>query len=155
MKWIFASVWLSMFLLLMPERSAAQAIFEHGKQTGAIKDMGPSPNPKSIRTPSSTRKTGSSAPQSEAAAGSAATPISPILAVKQVEAYLYERQDEYSAVVAKLEQGEKLTLLGKAFGNGKAWYMVKTQAGATGWTIESVVTELPQDNQQRKNQSPR
>ena len=92
-------------------------------------------------------------PAPDTAADSSATPISPILAVKQVEAYLYERQDEYSAVVAKLEQDEKLTLLGKAFGNGKAWYMVKTQAGAIGWTISSSLTELPENNQQRKTQS--
>ncbi|TMA12279.1 MAG: SH3 domain-containing protein [Deltaproteobacteria bacterium] len=141
-----------LFLLFMPERPEAQAIFEHGKQTGAIKDMRPAPNLKSIRTPSPARKTVSPTARSEASADSAA-PISPTLAVKQVETYLYERQDEYSAVVAKLEQDEKLTLLGKAFGNGKAWYMVKTQAGAIGWTISSSLTELPENNQQRKTQS--
>ena len=153
MRRILAAVWVSLFLLLASARTEAQAIFEHGKQTGALKDMRPSPNPKSIRTPSSTRKTVSPAP--DTAADSSATPISPILAVKQVEAYLYERQDEYSAVVAKLEQGEKLTLLGKAFGNGKTWYMVKTQEGAIGWAVSSVVTELPENNQQRNNESPR
>ena len=153
MRWILGSVWVLLFLLFMPERPEAQAIFEHGKQTGALKDMRPSPNPKSIRTPSSTRKTVSPAP--DTAADSSATPISPILAIKQVEAYLYERQDEYSAVVAKLEQGEKLTLLGKAFGNGKTWYMVKTHEGAIGWAVSSVVTELPENNQQRNNESPR
>src|SRR5262245_44480881 len=126
MRWILALVWLLVLPLFMPERSDAQAIFEHGKQTEAIKDMRPSANPKSIRTPSSTRKTAGSTARSEAAADSSVIPISSTLAVKQVEADLYERQDQYSAVVAKLAQGEKLTLLGKAFGNGKAWYMVKT-----------------------------
>jgi hypothetical protein len=148
MSWISTSVWVLVFVLFMAERADAQAVFEHGKQTGALKR--PAVNPKSIRTPSSTKKTGGRAGESEAAADSSTTPISSTLAVKQVEAYLYERQDEYSAVVTKLEQDEKLTLLGKASGNGKTWYMVKTRAGAIGWAISSALTELPENNQQGK-----
>ncbi len=72
-----------------------------------------------------------------------ALPFDSMLFVKSSEAYVYIYQDEHSHAVAKFERGEKLLPLGKAFKDGKTWYMVKTQNGAVGWIRFSDVEESP------------
>jgi peroxiredoxin len=43
------------------------------------------------------------------------------------------QQDAAAEVVGKLERGDEITPLGKVFGAGEFWYMVKTKRGMTGW----------------------
>lgn len=61
----------------------------------------------------------------------------PALLVGESGAHLYARQDGHSEIIARLEKGETLILLGQAVGAG--WYMVKTQKGAVGWVKSSDV----------------
>jgi hypothetical protein len=72
-----------------------------------------------------------------------ALPLDSMLFVKSNEANVYTYQDEHSHLVAKLKHGEKLAPLGKAFKDGKTWYMVKAQNGAVGWITVSDVEETP------------
>jgi Bacterial SH3 domain len=46
---------------------------------------------------------------------------------------VHAQQDAQSEVIGKLERGEALTPLGKVFGAGEFWYMVRTKSGAIGW----------------------
>jgi len=155
MKKLLVTAWLPMLFVLMAERTNAQAIFEYGKQTEAVKGIRPGANPKSIKTPSANRKTVNPLGESEAPANSSGSSIPAVLAVKQSDAYLYARQDDHSDVIAKLEQGVKLIPVGKAFGNGQTWYMVKTHEGAIGWTVSSAVEELSENKQQLNKELPR
>lgn len=124
---MLAVVWVPMLFMVMAERSDAQAIFEYGKQTGALKESRRGVN---TRSPAANRHS------VNAPAGSQA-PVSALLAVKQSEVHLYARQDEYSPLVAKLERGDTLTVMAKAAGSSGLWYMVKSSTGAVGWVRAS------------------
>lgn len=69
-------------------------------------------------------------------------PLPSLLSVKSMEVHVYAQQNKYSEEVVQLERGEKLTPLAKAFGEGEAWYLVRTQKGAVGWVRSSGVAEL-------------
>jgi clan AA aspartic protease (TIGR02281 family) len=62
------------------------------------------------------------------------------LAVGKSEVNLYALHGEDSEIIAKLEKGEKLTLLARAIGKG-SWYMVRTEKSAVGWVKSSDVKE--------------
>lgn len=64
---------------------------------------------------------------------------SPMLSVKGTQVYLYSSRRKRSEVIAKLQQGEKLTPLANVPGEGESWYLVKTQKGIHGWVISSDV----------------
>lgn len=63
--------------------------------------------------------------------------------VTQADAKLYARQWDYTKVIATLEKGEAVVLLGQAFGNDGVLYNVKTQKGLTGWVRSGDVTSKP------------
>lgn len=51
------------------------------------------------------------------------------------------RQETDSEIIGKLSRGEELAPLGKVFGAGEFWYMVKTASGALGWVRGGDVEE--------------
>ena len=63
------------------------------------------------------------------------------LRVKNPGSSLHAQQDTQSEVIAKLNRGEDLVVLGNASGAGEAWYMIKTKSGALGWIRASDVEE--------------
>jgi hypothetical protein len=63
----------------------------------------------------------------------------PTLVVSRPAVQLYTHQDEASAVVATLKQGEKLIPLAQGIGP-VSWYMVRTANGEVGWVRASDVT---------------
>ncbi len=71
-------------------------------------------------------------------------PVEPLpraLLVKSKAGSVHVQQDPQSELVAKVERGEELSPLGKAFGGGEGWYMVRTKTGAIGWIKESDLEE--------------
>jgi clan AA aspartic protease (TIGR02281 family) len=72
-------------------------------------------------------------------AASAKAEDSAAVSVKGDEVHLYAHPDDHSDTIAKLPQGEKLTLFASTLGRNDTWYMVKTQKGLLGWVRSSDV----------------
>lgn len=49
------------------------------------------------------------------------------------------RHDNQSEALVKLMGGDELVPLGKVFGAGEFWYMVKNKKGTVGWVREADV----------------
>jgi len=71
-----------------------------------------------------------------------AVPLPNVLRVKAAGILVRSQQDPYSEIVGKLERGEELVPLGKVYGAGEFWYMVKTKSGAVGWVRGGEVDEV-------------
>jgi hypothetical protein len=63
----------------------------------------------------------------------AGDPLPAVLTVESKDAVLYARSEDWSEKVTQLSAGEKLQPIIRATGTQGLWYMVKTQAGSTGW----------------------
>lgn len=70
-------------------------------------------------------------------------PPDKMLYVTRGGAKLYAKQWDYSSVLTKLEQGEALMLLGRAFGTEDSLYKVKTRKGVVGWVSATDVSAKP------------
>jgi predicted aspartyl protease len=64
---------------------------------------------------------------------------SPALSVSAPGAYLYDSQEESSAIITNLEPQETLIPLANIAGRAQSWYLVKTQKGVSGWVKSSDV----------------
>src|SRR5437667_7048967 len=64
------------------------------------------------------------------------------LTVRDADASLYSRQDDYSDKIGSLQKGETLVPLAEAVGQ-QTWYLVQTKQGLSGWVRASdvIVTE--------------
>lgn len=133
LRWIGAAALTSTLVFCAHQETRAQSTLEYGKQLGNLRK--PKVRRGSTKNLGSGQRSGASEPIPEQS-------IPTTLSVEGGDAYLYTRQDKHSDTITKLEQGEKLTPLGKAFGSGGAWYMVKTQRGAVGWVQSSNVRGL-------------
>jgi len=71
-----------------------------------------------------------------------AVPLPNVLRAKAAGILVRSQQDPYSEIVGKLERGEELVPLGKVYGAGEFWYMVKTKSGAVGWVRGGEVDEV-------------
>lgn len=79
-----------------------------------------------------------------AVVSTAPVPMPSALLVKSSQVSIYTQQDERSETITKVNRGEKLVPLAKAFGGGSPWYMVKTEKGAVGWIRATEVEEAGQ-----------
>lgn len=71
-----------------------------------------------------------------------ATPLPSALRAKGGGLIVRAQQDPFSEAVAKLPSSEEVVPLGKVFGAGEFWYMVRTKSGAIGWVRGAEVDEL-------------
>ena len=71
-----------------------------------------------------------------------ATPLPSALRAKGAALILRSQQDAMAEVVAKLPASEEVTPLGKVFGAGEYWYMVRAKSGAMGWVRGADVDEI-------------
>ncbi len=124
-------------LLLTQGNLQGQAIFEYGKGLDGIGRRHRTINPKGFER--SYEKRGSGPVDHRGESGDPATSAPSTLSVKEKEAYLYARQDRHATVVAKVNQGEKLTTLAQSFEKDGVWFMVKAPNGALGWVSSSDV----------------
>jgi len=72
-----------------------------------------------------------------------ATPLPKALRATAGALTLRSQQDAGAEVLAKLPPGEEVVPLGKAFGAGEFWYMVRSKNGAVGWVRDAEVIEAP------------
>ena len=68
-------------------------------------------------------------------------PFPSSLRIRASGASVHLQQDAQSEIIARLDKGEELSPLAKAFGGGTAWFMVKTKKGAVGWVRVSDIEE--------------
>lgn len=109
----------------------AQGIGEYGRAVGGVAGKKGSTAPvggKSLALPAKNPK---SIEQRESGVETHALPASVTVRSKGIS--LYARSDELSDKITPLVMGEKLTPLLEAVGVDALWYMVKTDAGMTGW----------------------
>jgi hypothetical protein len=137
-RWIVAAALTSTLVFCAHQETRAQSTLEYGKQLGNLKKP---------KVPRGSTKNLGPGQRSRASEQIPEQSIPTTLSVEGGDAYLYTRQDKHSDAITKLEQGEKLTPLGQAFGSGEAWYMVKTQKGAVGWVQSSSVRGLTEGSQ--------
>jgi hypothetical protein len=64
------------------------------------------------------------------------------LRVKSESGSVYGQQDSQSETIDKLKREEEVTPMGKTFGSGETWYMIKTKSGSVGW-MRAVDLEEP------------
>ena len=101
----------------------AQGLGEYGRAVGGIPRLGPT-------APGRAPQVGSGRPEVGGVSEGKGLPIRLIVAAK--EAGLYPKQDDESAKLALLAQGEILVPMVQSSG-GSNWYMVKTKTGLIGW----------------------
>jgi peroxiredoxin len=71
-----------------------------------------------------------------------AAPLPNMLRAKAAGIVVRSQQDSQSEAIGKLEGGEEVVPLGKVFGAGEFWYMVKTKSGMMGWVRGAEVDEI-------------
>jgi len=71
-----------------------------------------------------------------------AVPLPNMLRAKAAGIVVRSQQDSQSEAIGKLEGGEEVVPLGKVFGAGEYWYMVKTKSGMMGWVRGAEVDEI-------------
>jgi peroxiredoxin len=71
-----------------------------------------------------------------------AVPLPNMLRAKAAGIVVRSQQDSQSEAIGKLVGGEEVVPLGKVFGAGEYWYMVKTKSGMMGWVKGAEVDEI-------------
>lgn len=141
-KSFLAGALVSVFLLLTQHKVNGQTITEYGKQMGGTQRGLPTTKQNPFTMPSGGKKGGQPTETQTQFDAPPADTIPSTLTVKRSMAYLYAQQDDQSPAINKLDQGEKLIPVGKAYGGGETWYMVRTQKGALGWVRSSDIAEI-------------
>ena len=121
----------AVLILLAAIVAFAQGIGEYGRAVGGVAARKGNTAPvggKSLAPPAKNPK---SIEQGVSGVETRAMPA--LVTVRSTGVSLYARSDELADKITPLVMGEKLTPLLEAVGVDALWYMVKTDAGMTGW----------------------